>query len=283
MFGWLRSSLGIGSAKAADSGLSANVRGMIRAAYDNARTHAENIRNWSGTDYLSARAANDWQVRRTLRTRSRHEVSNNPFLFGVVNDNADDLIDVGPTLQVTTTNKNYNRTVEGGWSDWFQAVDGTEKIRTAKLAKTIDGEGILVLKTVPDLDANVQLYPVDLEADQMTTPFMGASFGNSILDGITLHPITQRPISYSILRAHPGDNLRAQFRSLRSRSRPRRSRHSLVRQVPPGPDSRHSDLHKLPRSLRRTPRLPQGRPCRRSTRRRLRRRARKRIHGDDGR
>ncbi len=179
-------------------------RTTIRGRYENATTTEENQRNWWGSDYLSAKSANSFQVRRSLRMRSRHEVANNPFLFGICNDNADDLIGTGPTLQVLTEDDKYNRQVEKAWSDWCEAVQFTEKLRTCKLAKTVDGEGFLILKTVRDLDLNVSLYPVDVEADQITT-VMSPNLGDLWLDGITLHPVTGRPVSFHILKQHPGD------------------------------------------------------------------------------
>ena len=109
-------------------------RPAVRGRYDNATTTNESSRQWLGVDYLSPRASNSYQVRRTLRMRSRYEVSNNPFLFGIVHSNANDLIDTGPTLQVYTPSTAYNRAVERAWADWCAEVDLTEKLRTAKLA-----------------------------------------------------------------------------------------------------------------------------------------------------
>src|SRR6185312_10088467 len=122
---------------------------------------------------LSAKDANNFMVRRQLRMRSRYEVSNNPYLFGVCNSNADDLIGTGPTLQVMTKDEAYNREVQAAWSEWCAEVDLAEKLRTQKLAKTVDGEGFLVLKTVEDLEQPIKLYPCDVEADQVTTPAPG--------------------------------------------------------------------------------------------------------------
>jgi hypothetical protein len=71
MFQWARTLLGIGTAKSAGEPI-------VRARYDNALTVDENRRSWFGADYLSAKSANNFQVRRMLRMRSRYEVSNNP-------------------------------------------------------------------------------------------------------------------------------------------------------------------------------------------------------------
>ncbi len=177
---------------------------IIQARFDNAQTNSENVRNWVGSDYWSARTAHNFMVRRTLRMRSRNEVSNNPFLFGICNSNADDLVDTGPTLQLLTSDPKYNREVETAWQEWCDEVEFKEKLRTTKLARTVDGEGFLIFKTVRDLENPVKLYPVDVEADQVTTP-APLTLSSYYLDGIELHPITGRPTKYSVLKHHPGD------------------------------------------------------------------------------
>jgi lambda family phage portal protein len=179
-------------------------RQLIQARYENAQTTDENRRNWFAADYLSAKSANNFQVRRQLRTRSRHEVSNNPYLYGVATSNADHLVNTGPTLQCLRTSAAENRQIESAWNAWCDEVDLTEKLRTLKLAKTVDGEGFLVLKTVDDLEHPVRLYPVDVEADQVTTP-APRSLTELWVDGLTLHPVTGRPVAYDVLRSHPGD------------------------------------------------------------------------------
>jgi lambda family phage portal protein len=197
MFQWARTLLGIGTAKSAGEPI-------VRARYDNALTVDENRRSWFGADYLSAKSANNFQVRRMLRMRSRYEVSNNPYLFGVCNSNADDLIGTGPTLQVKTSDEKYNRDVQRSFDAWWTEVAGNEKLRTQKLAKSVDGEGFLVLKTVEDLEHEVKLYPVDIEADQVTNPGVG-TLKDLWIDGLELHPVTGRPTAYHVLKHHPGD------------------------------------------------------------------------------
>jgi lambda family phage portal protein len=198
VFDWLRSRFGWGR------GTETARPTPLRARYENAQTTPENQRSWWAVDYLSAKAANSFQVRRILRTRSRHEVANNPILFGVVHSNADDLIDTGPTIQVYTDNAKYNRLVEGSWKEWCEEVGLTEKVRTTKLAKSVDGEGFLITKTVEDLEHPVKLYPCDVEADQITTP-VPKNIGELWVDGLELHPVTGKPTHYTVLKTHPGD------------------------------------------------------------------------------
>ena len=195
-----------GDPVAARSRAAANRRAHeILARYDNATTTHDNIRNWAGSDWMSAKSANSYQVRRQLRIRSRYELGNNPYLWGIANGNADDFVGSGgPTLQVKTPNASYNRAVERCWNDWCAEVDLAEKIRTMKLARTVDGEGFLILKTVEDLEHPVKLYPVDVEADQVTTP-APRDLGELWVDGLTLHPVTGRPTHYHVMKHHPGD------------------------------------------------------------------------------
>jgi lambda family phage portal protein len=197
VFQWLRSLVGFGRGAPARGG-------HIAARYDNALTTPENVRNWWGADWMSAKSANNYNVRRQLRIRSRYEVSNNPYLFGVANGNADDFVGVGgPTLQIKTPDAPYNRAVEESWNEWCGEIDLCDKLRTLKLAKTIDGEGFLVLKTA-NLDHPVKLYPVDVEADQVTTP-APRDLGELWVDGLVLDPVTGLPVAYDVLKHHPGD------------------------------------------------------------------------------
>jgi len=202
MFGWVRNLFG---GNPVVQRTTAKASQFIQARYENAQDNDENARAWAMSDYLSAKASNSFMVRRKLRMRSRYEVSNNPYLFGINNSNADDFVGAhGPSLQCLLPSDSRNRRIEKSWAEWAAAVGLVEKLRTAKLAKNIDGEGFLVLKRVSDLDTAVQIYPVDIEADQVTTA-APSDLSQLWVDGLTLHPITNRPVSYSILRSHPGD------------------------------------------------------------------------------
>lgn len=202
MFQWFRSLIGISAPST--SAVQAIPSARMNARYDNSLTTTENIRNWTGADYLSAKSANSFMVRRTLRIRSRYEVSNNPFLFGITQSNADDLIATGPTLQLKTEKQAYNQLVERSWLAWCEEVDLIGKLRSCKLAKTVDGEGFLILKNVEDLEHKVKLYPCDIEADQVTT-YAPTNLMELWVDGLDLHPVTGKPVAYHVLRSHPGD------------------------------------------------------------------------------
>jgi capsid protein len=197
-------------------------RGRIEARYDNARSDHENDRRWGNSDYLSAKAANSYQVRKLLRMRSRYELASGPFLFGIATDNADDLIDTGPTLALTTPSKTLNKAIEEAWRDYYQEIDFTGKLKTAKLAKTIDGEGFNVFKTAESLENPVKLYPCDIEADQVTS-LMPSDMIALWLDGVILDPVTGQPAKYTVLDHHPGDFFFSDLNSLKWKDIPARN------------------------------------------------------------
>jgi capsid protein len=175
-----------------------------RGRIDNSLWTDENVRSWWQSDYFSAKSAHNFWVRRQLRLRSRYEVSNNPYLWGVCCNNADDLVGKGPTLKVATQDSRYNRKVEAAWAEWADEVCLAEKVRTCKLARTVDGEGFLILKSVSTMEGPVQLYPLDVEADQVTRP-APASLPELWVDGLELDEVTGRPVAFWVLRHHPGD------------------------------------------------------------------------------
>jgi hypothetical protein len=80
------------------------LRGQInrlRARYDASRTYAGNQQHWANADRLSPDAANSFNVRQSLRSRSRYElVENNSYLKGMVLTKVNDLVGSGPKLQV---------------------------------------------------------------------------------------------------------------------------------------------------------------------------------------
>jgi len=95
---------------------------MIRARYDAAQTTDLNRRHWSMADALSADAAANPQVRRTLRNRARYEIGNNCYAMGIGLTVANDVVGVGPTLQMDTGDLAANSAIEALWCEWCRAV-----------------------------------------------------------------------------------------------------------------------------------------------------------------
>lgn len=212
MFDWLRNLFGRQPAKQSqDIGHPAGRD--IKARYEAALTTAENRPLWLATDYLSAKAANSFGVRRTLKIRSRYEAANNSYFRGIVDSIANDLVGTGPRLQVRLEDRMASKRVEFAWNQWSRAISLPDKLRLLAKAKITDGEAFALLVTNPmlrvtvggtvNVSDSVQLDVIPIESDQVTTPDPGF-IDYFWVDGIVLDRIGN-PTEYHVLRHHPGD------------------------------------------------------------------------------
>jgi lambda family phage portal protein len=197
MLNWLRRLVGI---PVRDESLA---RRPVRATYDNAQQGGDNARHWVHADALSSRRANTPGVRATLRQRARYEVANNSYAQGIVRTMANNLVGKGPRLRLKTTNDAVNHAVESRWQEWARPVRLADKLRTAKQAKTVDGEGIGILVNNPMLRCSVKLDVMLIEADQMTDLFTDP-LDPLAVDGIRFDE-WGNPTEYRFLPHHPGD------------------------------------------------------------------------------
>jgi len=221
MFAWLGkglSALGnrIAGPAQPSAAYRAAVKSIIQARYDSAQNTQENSRRWVGVDLYSARAANSFNVRRQLRIRSRYCRDNNSFFRGIVRNKTNHLfMGTGPTPKVKGPDVTGNKRIEAGWKAWWKAVGGLKKLKVMAQAKLVDGEGFFVLQTNKRVNHSVQLYPHDIEADQVTTP-QPLNLDESFTDGIILDEFSN-PLYYTILKSHPGDFLFPNLNPLDSR------------------------------------------------------------------
>ena len=176
----------------------------MRGRYDAAVTNADNRRHWANADSLSANAANNPDVRRTLRNRSRYEVANNSYAKGIVLTLANDVIGTGPRLQLLTEDKEANRRIEREFSLWAQSIGLAEKLRTLRMASAGDGEAFAVLINNDCLTTSIKLDLRLVEADQVTTPDLSLLTDENAVDGIVFDP-AGNPVEYHVLRTHPGE------------------------------------------------------------------------------
>ena len=207
MFGWLFDNKAQKRRKTA-SPAACRLRPAVRGKFDSAQTTADNRRHWANADPLSADAAANAEVRRTLRNRARYEVANNAYARGIVLTLANDVIGTGPRLQLLTPDGSTNRKIEQAFTAWAKAVDLPGKLRTMRMARAQDGEAFAVLLSNGNLDSPVQLDLKLIEADQVTTPGFAALCGpmagaTQAVDGIEFD-LFGNPAAYHILRAHPG-------------------------------------------------------------------------------
>jgi lambda family phage portal protein len=176
---------------------------VIRAGYDAARTNDDNRKHWAAADQLSANAALSPLVRQTIRSRARYEVANNCYAAGLVRTVANDLIGTGPTLQITAPDGFEASPIERQWESWAKAAKLARKLRCMRQSLSRDGEAFAVLFTNPKLNHPIKLDLRLIEADQVTTPDL---ITPNAVDGIVFDD-HGNPVSYHILRTHPGDVL----------------------------------------------------------------------------
>lgn len=177
--------------------------GRLRASYDAAQTNHENEAHWRLADSLSARAAHNPAVRRILRQRARYEVANSPLARGILKKLANFVVGTGPRLQLATKDKAFNRAVARRWTQWSVAVRLAAKLWLMRKSKAESGECFALLTTNHGLRHPVKLDLRCIEADQVMDPRLLAETQRAS-DGIVYDDFGN-PLSYKILRQHPGD------------------------------------------------------------------------------
>ena len=201
MFQWLRQ---LASRKPAPSNVPPARVLIVRARYDAAQTTPENRRHWATADHLSANAATNAEVRRTLRSRARYEAANNSYAKGIVLTLANYVVGTGPRLQMLTDDPEANRFIEKEFSRWAKAVGLAHKLRTMRIAQCETGECFGLLTSNPRIAAPVQLDVRLIEADQVATPWGVLPAQAQPVDGIVFDSFGN-PVAYYVLRQHPGD------------------------------------------------------------------------------
>ncbi|HBO45038.1 MAG TPA: hypothetical protein DD670_14135 [Planctomycetaceae bacterium] len=203
MFGWLKNTRS--SVPPRRTLRAVHVPLRVRGRYDAAATTDENRRHWANADLLSADAAANPRVRRTLRGRARYEVANNSYARGIVSTLANDCIGTGPRLQILTDDDRANHLVEQEFMRWAEGTGLAEKLRTMRMARAESGEVFAMLVANPKLDSPVKLDLRLIEADQVTTPEpTSRPEGASGVDGIVFDA-HGNPVVYHVLKSHPGD------------------------------------------------------------------------------
>jgi hypothetical protein len=179
---------------------------MLRARFDSQFTTDDNRRHWALADSMSIDASANWQVRRTLRMRSRYEYHNNSYFQGIARTIADYVIGTGPRLQMLTKSKPLNAKLEKLWSEWAWEVGYAQKLWMMRHSRIYNGESFCLMRTNPRIGHPVKLDLLEIEADQVSSPLFGmypAQYPDQFFDGLVLDP-WGNPLEYHILRQHPG-------------------------------------------------------------------------------
>lgn len=180
-------------------------RRKFAAKYMATQTTPGMKRHWQFADALSAREANSLAVRKKLRERVRFEFDNNGDLQGICLTSANQFIGPdGPKLQSATPDEAINKAIDHAFNLWATVARLHEELWLMKLTKIISGEPFGILRYNPAVNHPVKLGITTVEPDQCTAPMFQATWDKSYVDGIRFDPLGN-PISYDILREHPGD------------------------------------------------------------------------------
>src|SRR5262245_34782873 len=180
-----------------------------KTRHEAAQTDEDNRRHWANADIPSAAAANSPAVRQVLRNRSRYEYENGAYCNGIIRTRADDLVGTGPTLQILTDDDAVNDQIENAFARWAEAAGFAEALHTMDQSRCREGEAFALLMTNPRIENPVQLCVYPVEADRVTDPRgrmdgIREADGSFNYDGIR-YDTYGNPLSYTILRQHPGD------------------------------------------------------------------------------
>lgn len=178
----------------------------FQSRYDAVQTTDENRKHWAMSDAMSAKAANNPDVRRKLRNRQRYERDNDPYYGGMIRSLATDLFGTGASLQVQTENDTVNSAVERRFGEWAEAVGLMQQMLIAGETKVGDGEVFILLRSDEVAGHPVPLDIQLIEGEQcMTPPTEKIKDYTRWVDGIELDE-RGRPIEYHVLKQHPGDD-----------------------------------------------------------------------------
>jgi len=176
----------------------------ISARFDSAITTGDDRAHWAMADGLAADAAANPMIRYTLRNRGRYEDANNCYCKGVGETIANDFVGTGPRLHIDDERltEDEREDIEAKFAAWAQAIDLPGKLRTMRKARRTDGETFACKITNPKLKHPVKLDLRVIEADQVRFVDISLLLSPSV-DGIRFDDYGN-PVSYHILRIHPG-------------------------------------------------------------------------------
>jgi capsid protein len=175
----------------------------IEARYESAASTKDNYKRWSWVDSLSPDALATSEVRKILRNRCRYEVRNNSYLSGMLLSLANDCIGVGPQLQMQTGNDALDTMIETSFWQWSREVRLAEKLRLMRVARAEAGEAFGILVSNPNLLHPVKMSLSVREAEEIADPALLGVLQSDWYDGIRFDEYGN-PVSYRVLRAHPG-------------------------------------------------------------------------------
>lgn len=178
----------------------------VRASYDAASLSDQALSDFQGADGFSADAAAAPNIRDVIRRRGRHEMLNNPYLDGIVQTFANDIVGgSGPRLRMRTGVRSLNNQIEHAVTAWMKAIRLASKMRLMVETDTAQGEVFAQLYQNRKSPNAIKLDLYCYEPDQVATPGIWPTDDVDRIDGIEFDN-AGNPAFYHLLNTHPGDN-----------------------------------------------------------------------------
>ena len=176
----------------------------INAGYDAAQPGGRNEEHWRLADGLSAAAANAYPIRKTLREKARYEYSNNGYAKGLSWTLATDLVGTRVRVQFRSGKRSLNQFLEYHLTKWFRQIRLAKKLRTGRVMRSVDGEAFFIRQFSPRRRGPIKTTVRLVECDHFDDPY--AMDEENYVGGVTLDPRDQEPVSYTMMKQHPGDS-----------------------------------------------------------------------------
>jgi len=179
----------------------------LKRTYDAAKTHRHNQNHWTNATNDDANSIIGPSLG-TLRNRARYEIRNNCYARGIVDTLADDVVGTGPRPQIACKSTALASQLEAELTAWASQCDiGGRLDLTAMLRLTVlqlcdSGETLFVKQYKDDKYRLLMLEP-----DYLASPY-GLALAANVTQGIETDAFG-RPVTYYILKAHPGSGLAA--------------------------------------------------------------------------
>lgn len=167
--------------------------------WEAAETNRLNKVHWSGAQDQSVNYDINLYAEK-LRARCAYEAANNPTVSGVIETHVNDVVGKeGPTLQVQSSDTNFNEAFERVWRKWWRSPDVNGRLSGAAILRQwvrmlwISGE-FFSQKVNADRGA-VRLRLQQIHPRRVISPF-GSAFDNTFM-GVRLSD-TGRPLAYHV-------------------------------------------------------------------------------------
>lgn len=193
------------------STITAPTHRRVSATRFDALTDANLLNHWRWVDNRSLDQSLDAETRRQLRNRSRYEIANNSYAFGVALAVSNAVVGCGPRLQILggfdyidneQRRRDLIKRIEWDFAAWQESINLAEKLRAMRFARFQDGETFAILHTNRAVRGLVKLDVMPIDAERVSAAYL--DLNPLDIDGVRIDN-DGNPVSYRVLTRHPGE------------------------------------------------------------------------------